>query len=87
MSGTAHTSIELELEWSGSYSGAEPDVGYAGGWEDVVLEGAKFDITDYKLKDGQLVKTTRTVKFDLTPEQVAMIEALFADEAAEQMTS
>jgi hypothetical protein len=87
MSGTAQTSIELELEWSGSYSGAEPDVGYAGGWEDVTLEGVKFDITDYKLKDGQLVRTTRTVKFDLTPEQVAMIEALFADDAAENMTS
>ncbi len=87
MSGTAQTSIELELEWSGSYSGAEPDVGYAGGWEDVTLEGCKFDITDYKFVNGEMVRTTRTVKFDLTPEQVAMIEALFADEAAEQMTS
>lgn len=86
MSGTAWTSIELELDWTGDYQPAEPDVGVSAGWENIALEGAKFDITDFKLVGGQMVRTTRTVQFDLTPEQIALIEALFADDAAEGMS-
>jgi len=86
MTGKAWTSVELEFDWTGDYQPAEPDVGVSAGWENITLEGCKFDITDFKLVGGQMVRTTRTVHFDLTPEQVAMFEALFADDAAEGMS-
>lgn len=83
--GTAWTSIELEFDWVGDYDRADPDTGYNGGWENITLERAYFDLTDFKMVDGRLTKIVRTVEFVLTPEQTAQIEALFSEAVAEQM--
>ena len=47
MTGKAWTSVELEFDWTGDYQPAEPDVGVSAGWENITLEGCKFDITDF----------------------------------------
>jgi hypothetical protein len=56
---TATLTIEIDLDVSGEYAGAEPDVGFSGGYEDLSVDGA------FGLKHVRFSRPTQFRRWDL----------------------
>lgn len=56
---TAALQIEIEIDVSGEYVGAEPDVGFSGGYEDLSVDGA------FLLKHVRFSRPSQWKRFDL----------------------
>ena len=83
--GSGKTYLELELEWSGDYQRAEPDVGIGAGWDNVTLETVKFDVSVPNWTSAGVKWTKQTIELKLTDEQRSLLEFHFADDASQEL--